>query len=85
MKQSATLNKVTKFVGLGFLSTLKDLFTGKMGKEDFKNFLRKTLVPIVSILLFLGIWHLGSKALYNVEADFKINKALKEQGQAAAD
>jgi len=85
MKQSITLNKVTKFVGLGFLGTLKDLFTGKLNKEDFKTVLRKTIVPIASIFLFLGIWHLGAKALYNIEADFKINKALEEQGQAAAD
>jgi len=85
MKQSITLNKVTKFIGLGFLGTLKDLFTGKLEKEDFKNFLRKTIVPIASILLFLGLWHMGAKALYNIEADFKINKALEEQGQAAAD
>ena len=85
MKQTITLNKVTKFVGLGFLSTLKDLFTGNLGKEGIKNLLRKILVPLVSILLFLGVWHLGSKALYNVESDFKINKALNERGQEAAD
>ncbi len=85
MKQSITLGKVSKFMGLGFLSTLKNLFTGKLSKEDFRAFLRKTIVPIASILLFLGIWHMGAKALYNVEADFKINKALEERGQAAAD
>lgn len=85
MKQSITLNKVSKFVGLGFLTTLKSLFTGKLDKEDFKNFLRKTLVPLASIILFIGLWHLGAKTLYNIEADYKINKALEEQGQAAAD
>ncbi len=85
MKQSLTLSKVTKFVGLGFLGTLKDLFTGKLEKEDFKTFLRKVIVPIASILLFIGLWHMGAKALYNIEADYKINKALKEQGQAEAD
>ncbi|WP_406683498.1 ABC transporter permease [Seonamhaeicola sp. MEBiC1930] len=85
MKQSLTLGKVTKFMGLGFLSTIKALFTGKLEKEDFKDFLRKVIVPIASILLFLGIWHMGAKALYNIEADFKINKALEERGQEAAD
>jgi nitrate/nitrite transport system permease protein len=85
MKQSITLGKVTKFMGLGFLSTFKDLFTGKLDKDDFKVFLRKVIVPIASILLFIGIWHLGAKALYNIEADFRINKALEEQGQVAAD
>lgn len=85
MKQSITLGKVTKLMGLGFLSSAKDLFTGKLEKEDFKNFLRKTIVPLASILLFIGLWHMGSKALYNIESDFRINKALEEQGQAEAD
>ena len=85
MKQSITLGKVTKFIGLGFLTSIKDLFTGKLEKEDFKNFLRKVVVPIASVLLFLGLWHLGSRSLYNVEAEFKIEKALTDQGPAAAD
>ena len=37
MKQSITLGKVTKFMGLGFLGTFKDLFTGKLEKEDFRT------------------------------------------------
>ena len=85
MKASLTLNKVSNFLGLGLFTTLKDLFTNKLEKEDFKNFLRKTIVPLASILLFLGLWHSGAKALYNTEADFKIEKALQDQGQAAAD
>ncbi|KJD33906.1 nitrate ABC transporter permease [Tamlana nanhaiensis] len=85
MSQSLTLNKISKFMGLGFISTLKDLFTGKLEKQDYAKFLRKFIVPIVSIFLFIGIWHMGAKALYNIEAEFKIEKALNEQGQAAAD
>jgi len=85
MKQSLTLGRVTKFMGLGFLSSFKDLFTGKLEKEDYKAFLRKVIVPIASVLLFIGLWHMGAKALYNVEAEFRIEKALNEQGQAAAD
>tara|TARA_R110002110_G_scaffold50338_6_gene149059 strand:+ start:1054 stop:2160 length:1107 start_codon:yes stop_codon:yes gene_type:complete len=85
MKQSITLGKVTKFMGLGFFSALKNLFTGNLEKEDFKNFLRKIVVPLVSILLFIGLWHLGAKSLYNIEAEFKIEKALNDQGLEAAD
>ena len=85
MKQSITLGKVSEFVGLGFLSTIKDLFTGKLEQEDFKNFLRKVVVPLASILLFIGLWHLGSKSLYNIEAEFKIQKALTDQGSEAAE
>ena len=76
MKASMTLGKVSSFLQVGFFMTLRDLFTGKLEKEDFKNFLRKTIVPLASILLFLGLWHSGAKALYNTEADFKIEKAL---------
>ena len=85
MKASLTLGKITNFLGLGIFSTLKDLFTGKLEKEDFKKFLRKTIVPLASILLFIGLWHLGAKSLYNIEADFKIEKALNDQGPEAAD
>ncbi|WP_194767808.1 ABC transporter permease [Tamlana sp. I1] len=85
MKQSITLEKVTKFMGFGFLTTLKDLFTGKLEKEDFKNFLRKVIVPLASILLFIGLWQLGSQSLYNREANFKIQTALTDQGPEAAE
>ncbi|MBD0822979.1 ABC transporter permease [Aestuariibaculum marinum] len=85
MKQSITLDRVTKFMGLGFLITLKSLFTGDLDKEGFRNFLRKVVVPIASIFLFIGLWHMGAKSLYNIEAEYKIEKALTEQGQEAAD
>jgi nitrate/nitrite transport system permease protein len=85
MKQSITLNKVMGFMGLGFLKSIGLLFTGKLDKEDFKAVLRKVVVPLLSILLFLGLWHLGAKSLFNIEADYKIEKALTEQGQAEAD
>ncbi len=85
MKSSVTLGKVTQFIGLGFFKTISNLFTGKLVKDDLKSFLRKVIVPIVSIIVFLGIWHTGSKVLYNIEADFKIQKALNEQGQVEAD
>ncbi len=85
MKASITLGKVTKFMGLGIFKTLSDLFTGKLDKTELKNVLRKVIVPLASILLFIGLWHLGAKALYNIEAEFKIEKALNEQGQVEAD
>ena len=84
MKQSITLVKITKFMGFGFLGTLKSIFTGKIEKEDFRNFLRKTIVPLASMVLFIGLWHIGAKALFDKEAEYKIEKALTEQGQEAA-
>ena len=84
MKQSISIERVTKFMGLGFLSSLKDLFTGNLTKSDYITLLRKTIVPLASILLFVGLWHLGAKALYNREADYKIERALEDQGLEAA-
>jgi len=85
MKQSIAINMVTKFVGLGVFVPIKSLFTGKLEKEDFNKFLRNIVMPLASMALFIGLWHLGAKTLYNIEADYKIEKALKEQGQAEAD
>jgi nitrate/nitrite transport system permease protein len=85
MKASAIFVKISNFLGLGIFKTLFDLFTGKLEKQEFKNFLRKSIVPLASILLFIGLWHLGAKSLYNIEAEFKIEKALKDQGLEAAE
>ena len=85
MKQSIAIEKLSKVMGFGFLGTLKSIFTGKIEKEDFRNFLGKVVVPLASILLFIGLWHMGAKSLYNIEAEYKIEKALSEQGQEAAD
>jgi len=70
------------------LSSLKGLvakITPSFKKGNVFSALKKTGITLVSILLFIGLWHLGSKALYNVEASYKIEKALTERGQAAAD
>ncbi|WP_318312648.1 ABC transporter permease [Flagellimonas crocea] len=56
-----------------------------MPKWNGKNLVRKVLIPLASIVLFVGLWHVGAKALYNIEADYKIQKALTDQGQEAAD
>ena len=61
------------------------IFKSKLSKNKLLVSLKKTGVTLVSILLFLTLWHFGSQALYNKEANYKINKALTEQGKAAAD
>lgn len=83
MEQEITLKKEGQ--GLAFLKPLVGKLTPKLQKGDIWASFKKTGITILSILLFLGLWHLGSKALYNIEADYKIEKALTEQGQAAAD
>ena len=84
MKQSITLDKVTEYVESGaFTSYLKRL-KEKTIKIDGKTILNKFFIPLFSILAFIGLWHLGSRALYNMEADYKIEKAMEDQGPDAA-
>ncbi|MBU2948356.1 ABC transporter permease [Zobellia uliginosa] len=83
MEQDITLKKEGQ--GLAFLKPLVTKLTPKFQKGDILSSLKKAGITIVSILLFLGLWQLGSKALYNKEADYKIEKALTERGQEAAD
>lgn len=50
-----------------------------------KSFLiKKLLVPLASILAFMFCWHLSANYLFQIEANAKIAKTLKEQGSEAA-
>ncbi len=82
MKQSVTVSKAQE---LKLASTAKAVLAKiKAPKFDVKILFRKVLVPLLSILLFIGLWHMGAKALFNIEADYKIEKALTDQGEEAA-
>ncbi|MRI00183.1 ABC transporter permease subunit [Kriegella sp. EG-1] len=83
MEQDITLKKEGQ--GLAFLKPMLVKLTSKFQQGDLISWLKKSGITILSIALFLGLWHLGSKALYNKEANYKIEKALTEQGQEAAD
>ena len=85
MKQSLEMEKVVRLLGLGSFKNLTAIFTGKLGKEELLVILKKVVAPAATILLFIGIWHSSAKALYIMEANFKIEKALNDQGQQAAD
>jgi len=85
MKQSVTVTKTQELKLAGAAKAALSKFKIKLPKFDLKTFLRKVIVPLASILLFIGLWHIGAKALFNIEADYKIQKALTDQGQAAAD
>ncbi|WNJ17846.1 ABC transporter permease subunit [Pontibacter sp. G13] len=49
------------------------------------HFLRNSGISLASMGVFLLIWQLGSAGLYQVEANARIQKALTDQGQAAAE
>lgn len=82
MEQDITLKEgVNKFT---FLKPIAIAFKGKFEKQKLYASFKNAGITIVSILLFLCLWHFGSKALYNKEANYRIEKALTEQGQEAA-
>ncbi|MEM6803004.1 MAG: ABC transporter permease subunit [Bacteroidota bacterium] len=41
-------------------------------------------ISLISMMIFVLVWHLGAAYLYGVEADAKIQKALTDQGEVAA-
>lgn len=83
MEQEIVLKKQSNT--WAFLRPLADKLTPKFQKRDFTSGLKKTGITVLSIATFLALWQLGSKLLYEKEASFRIEKALSERGQAAAD
>ncbi|MDP3946558.1 MAG: ABC transporter permease [Lutibacter sp.] len=81
---SDKLIKLVRFIGLGFLEPIIRLSKGEDPKKNITLILKKIVAPLASILLFLLIWQQGSNALFNIEANYRIDKAFKEQGQEAA-
>lgn len=77
--------KVLRFIGLGFFEPVVRLASGEDSKKNIIDILKKIIAPIASIILFIGVWYTGSKSLYNTEANYKIEKTLRDQGQAEAD
>lgn len=53
-------------------------------KVDYKSTSKNIAISVISILIFLVVWHLGASYLFNVEADSRIAKALADQGPAEA-
>lgn len=78
------LIKSVRFCGLGFLEPLIRIFHGEERKKNFSDFAAQAIFPLLAILFFVGIWHTGATYLFKKEADSRIEKALKERGEAAA-
>ncbi|MEM8937864.1 MAG: ABC transporter permease [Bacteroidota bacterium] len=85
MKQSVTVNKTQELKLAIAAKAVLSKFKIKTPKFDLKTLVKKFIIPLASILLFIGLWHMGAKALFNIEADYKIQKALTDQGQEAAE
>lgn len=82
---SDKLIKGVRFIGLGFLEPVIRLSKGEESKKNWILILKKIIAPIASVLIFLGVWQTGSQLLFDVEANYRIEKALADQGQEAAD
>lgn len=73
-----------RFLGLGFIEPLIRLLQGEERKKNAQDFVKRAIFPVLSIFLFIMIWHAGSAYLFNKEAQVKIEKARTEQGEEAA-
>ena len=76
--------KTIKWIGLGFLEPLINLISGKDTKKNGKLVLNKILIPVASVLLFLGVCNFTAARLFNMEKTRKIEKTLADQGETAA-
>ncbi len=75
---------ILNFVGLGFFEPAIRLASGEEVQKNLIALFKKIILPILSIGLFLVLWSAGSTYLFNIEKDFRIEKALNERGEAAA-
>ena len=73
-----------RFIGIGFFEPLVRLIAGEEPKKNLQGVFNKILFPILSIGIFVLIWGAGANALYNKEANRKIEKARTDQGEQAA-
>lgn len=73
--------------------TIDQTFTSRLAskiklpkpKVDVKSILKNYAISIISVLIFLVVWQLGSSYLFNLEATSKINKVMTDQGAAEAE
>ncbi len=75
---------ILNFVGLGFFEPAIRLVTGEEVKKNMIVLLKKMFLPIFSIGMFLIVWHSGATYLYTVEKNARIEKALEDRGEVAA-
>ncbi len=84
MKQSVTVKDSSVKWTMAIKSVLNKLNI-KLPKLDLKTIVRKVIIPVISIIAFIGIWQFGADILRQREIDFRVEKAFNDQGQAAAD
>lgn len=76
--------KTLKMIGLGFLEPLIRALSGEDRRKNVFHFLKTTMLPILSVFIFIGGWHAGAAYLHRTDANARIEKARVEQGEEAA-
>ena len=77
--------RIIRSIGFGFFEPLVRICYGEEPKKNALNFTKKAIFPLVSIFLFIVLWQGVASHLYNMEAARRIEKALKERGEEAAE
>lgn len=72
-----------RFIGLGFLTPIIKIITKEEAKKNVKVFFNKTIIPVISVFVFFGIWSLGADSLHNKEVDFKTASEYRKAVVAA--
>jgi len=76
--------RALKWIGLGFFEPLIMLIKGKEVEKNIRLVFKQIIVPVLTVFIFLGICNYGSKYLYGVERERKIEKTREVQGDEAA-
>ncbi len=85
MKQSITVSKTAEAKWLEIVRNIASKISIKKPSFSFEAIFRKIIVPALSIATFIGIWYLSAEALRQREINYRVEKALTDQGVAAAD
>ncbi len=84
MKQSVTVNQPAEAKWLKAIKILLSKVSIKRPTFNLSSVVQKVVIPFASIVAFIGIWHLGAEALKQREINYRIEKTLADQGEAAA-
>lgn len=76
---------IIRWIGLGFLEPIIRLASGEDPKKNVTEILKKIVLPVVGVLLFIVAWSSFSNKLQNTAIKNKYNKELKKQGKEVAD
>ncbi|SNR16284.1 ABC transporter permease [Tenacibaculum jejuense] len=84
MKQSVTVNQPAEAKWQKVIKTLFSKVSVKKPSFNLLSTLKKVGIPFASIVVFIGIWHLGAEGLRQREINYRVEKTLADQGEAAA-